>query len=34
LFGEQFSRLFADLPVRGPFFLARFAGGRWERIGV
>jgi putative MATE family efflux protein len=26
--------MFADLVVRGLFFLARFAGGRWQRVGV
>jgi putative MATE family efflux protein len=26
--------MFADLLVRGLFFLSRFAGGRWQRVGV
>jgi putative MATE family efflux protein len=26
--------MFADLLVRGVFFLARFAGGRWQRVSV
>jgi Na+-driven multidrug efflux pump len=26
--------MFADLVVRGTFFLHRFAGGRWKRIQV
>ena len=26
--------MFADLLVRGAFFLARFASGRWQRIRV
>jgi Na+-driven multidrug efflux pump len=26
--------MFADLVVRGGFFLARFAGGRWQKIRV
>jgi Na+-driven multidrug efflux pump len=26
--------MFADLLVRGPFFVARFLGGRWQRMRV
>jgi Na+-driven multidrug efflux pump len=26
--------MFADLFVRGAFFLLRFAGGKWKRIKV
>jgi Na+-driven multidrug efflux pump len=33
LFGAWLA-MFADLVVRGVFFLARFAGGRWQRIKV
>ena len=33
LFGAWLA-MFADLLVRGGFFLARFAGGRWQRVAV
>jgi len=33
LFGAWLA-MFADLLVRGGFFLARFAGGRWQRVTV
>jgi putative MATE family efflux protein len=33
LFGAWLA-MFADLLVRGTFFLARFAGGRWQRVAV
>ncbi len=33
LYGAWLAML-ADLLVRGLFFLGRFAGGRWQRIGV
>jgi putative MATE family efflux protein len=33
LFGAWLA-MFADLLVRGLFFLARFAGGRWQRVSV
>ncbi len=33
LFGAWLA-MFADIVVRGLFFLSRFAGGRWQRVGV
>jgi Na+-driven multidrug efflux pump len=33
LFGAWLA-MFADLLVRGLFFLARFAGGRWQKVKV
>jgi putative MATE family efflux protein len=33
LFGAWLA-MFADILVRGLFFLARFAGGRWQHVGV
>jgi Na+-driven multidrug efflux pump len=33
LFGAWLA-MFADLLVRGSFFLCRFAGGRWQSVQV